>query len=255
MEFEISIEDKAKTQSFTTHVKEVTGDEAPLAGRIRSRLVDEDGSMSFTMHPLRYHEGRLFGAMTFQGSEPSGLLSAMAQENKIPSNGRVESWLKAMLDRKLEEGSLGKARKAVHAEAAKMLIVDGEWYYETSEPRYEINVVGPGHNAGGVLIIVVDDYEPNISPKLYFSAKDYDAAKLKALSLATERGDTCSIGYLLNKAETDELERIEVLMPEAFGCDPEADHVDYDPIAAMVVEALGIPVRLANVHVVAVRSE
>lgn len=255
MEFEIPIEKKAKAQSFKTHVKEVTGEQAPLAGRIRTQLYDEDGDVSFTMHPLRHYEGRFFGAMTFHGREPLGSLSPMAQENKLPNNGRVESWLKAVFDRKLEDGSLGKARKAVHTEAAKMLLVDGKWYHETGEPRYEINVVGPGHNAGGVLIIVADDYEPNISPGLYFNAKEYDAAKLKALSLAKERGDTCSIGFLLDKAETDELERIEVLMPEAFTCNPEADHTDFDPIAAMVVETLGIPARLANVHVVAVRSE
>lgn len=255
MEFEIPIEGKAKEQSFTTHVKEVTDEQAPLAGCVRSRLVDEDDDTSPTVHPFRYYEGRFFGVMTFHSREPLARLSSMAQENKLPSSDRVESWLKAAFDRKLEDGFLGKARKAVHTEAAKMLIVDGEWYYEMGEPRYEITVVGPGHNAGGVLVTVVDDYEPNISPNLYFNAKDHDAAKLKALSLAKERGDTHSIGYLLDKAETDEIERIEVLMPEAFACNPEADHTDYDPIAAMVVEALGIPVRLANVHIVAVRSE
>lgn len=255
MEFEIPIEDKAKTQSFTTYVKEVSRKDAPLAGRIRTRLYDEDMNVSFAMHPLRYYQGRFFGAMTFFEGEPQALLCCRPLENKAPSGGKVAARLISVFNQKRRSGSLGKARKAVHTEAAKMLIVDGEWYYETGEPRYEVVTVGPGDNNGGTIFFVETDYDPQMAPSAYFNAKDFDSARLRALTLAEERGDDASVKFILEEGEADGLERIEVLMPEAFTCDPKTEHTDYDAFAAMIVQTLGIPIRMANVSIMTARQD
>lgn len=252
MEFEIPIEEKAKAHGFTEHIKEVTSEEAPLAGRIRTRLYNENRNVSFAMHPLRHYQGRFYGAMTFCEGEPQGLLCCRARDNEPPDDRKVKAWLMEVLESRLGNGA-SKARKAIHAEAGKMLIVDGEWYYETGEPRYEVVTVGPGHNAGGTVFFIETDYHPLIAPSSYFNAKDFDPARLRALTLAEERGDSVSVSFILEEGEADGLERIEVLMPEAFACDPEKDHVDYDPFAATLAQMLGIPVRMADVSVVAAR--
>lgn len=252
MRFDIPLEGKAKAQGFTEHVKEVAGEDAPLAGRVRTRLYDEERDTSFTMHPLRYYQGRFYGAMTFCEGKPQGLLCCRECDNEPPDDRKVKAWLMEVLESRMESGA-SKARKAAHAEAAKMLIVDGEWYYETGEPRYEVVAVGPGRNVGGTAFFIETDYHPLIAPSSYFNAKDFDSARLRALTLAEERGDSVSISFILGEGKADGLERIEVLMPEAFTCDPEVDHTDYDPFAAELVQTLGIPVRMADVSVVTTR--
>lgn len=252
MRFDIPLEGKAEAQGFTEHVKEVADEDAPLAGRIRTRLFDEDEDPSFAMHPLRYYQGRFYGAMTFCEGEPQGLLCCEACDNEPPDDRKVKAWLMEVLESRLESGA-SNARKAVHAEAAKMLVVDGEWYYETGEPRYEVVTVGPGRNVGGTALFIETDYHPQIAPSSYFNAKDFDSARLRALTLAEERGDSVSVRFILEEGKADGLERIEVLMPKAFTCDPKADHTDYDPFAAILVQTLGIPVRMADVSVVTTR--
>lgn len=249
MRFDIPLGGNEKAPGFTEHVKEVTGKDAPLAGRIRTRLCDEETDPSFAMHPLRYYQGRFYGAMTFCEGEPQGLLCCRACDNEPPDDRKVKAWLTEVLESRLGKGA-SKVRKAVHAEAAKMLIVDDEWYYETGEPRYEVVTIGPGRNAGGTAFFIETDYHPLIAPSSYFNAKDFDSARLRALTLAEERGDSVSISFILEEGKADRLERIEVLMPEAFTCDPEVEHADYDPLAAVLVQTLGIPVRMADVNVI-----
>ena len=52
----------------------------------------------------------------------------------------------------------------------RYLLVDGELYHCTSEPRYCIYTFGLGHNHGGTALSVDYRYNPNISKNRYFSA-------------------------------------------------------------------------------------
>lgn len=237
---------------FAVSVESATEEEAPLAGRIRTRLYDGDGGMSLAMHPFRFYRGKFYGSMVFCGGRPQGRLSNTASENEPADADKVKAWLEALLESRSAAGSLETAREEVAEEASKVLCVDGCWHYEIGEPRYEVATFGPGRNDGGTLVFVQTGYDDRIASSSYFNANDYEAAKEKALSLAKQRGDTESVEYILSKAESDELERIEVLAPWAFTCDPATEHTGYDPFVASLLEAFGIPLGVVVVRAVRV---
>lgn len=74
------------------------------------------------------------------------------------------------------------------------ILVDGELYSITSEPRYVINTFGLGHNHGGTGMFVEYGYNPNIRKDNYFSALDGAAAVAYANKVAVGRGDTNDVG-------------------------------------------------------------
>lgn len=76
----------------------------------------------------------------------------------------------------------------------KYILVDGELYGRTLEPRYEICTFGMGHNHGGTGLFCVYGYNPNICKDYYFSALEGDLAVAYANKVARGRGDTKDIG-------------------------------------------------------------
>lgn len=74
------------------------------------------------------------------------------------------------------------------------ILVDGELYGQTSEPRYEINTFGLGHNHGGTGLFCVYGYNPNICKDRYFSALEGEQAVAYANKVAEGRGDTKDVG-------------------------------------------------------------
>lgn len=74
------------------------------------------------------------------------------------------------------------------------LLIDGELYKVTSEPRYEIITFGLGHNHGGTSMFCGYHYNPNISKDNYFSALQGGQAVAYANKVAAGRGDTKDVG-------------------------------------------------------------
>lgn len=98
------------------------------------------------------------------------------------------------------------------------IIIDGEVYSQTAEPRYDITTFGLGHNHGGTGLFVTYHYNPNISKDRYFSALQGDEAVAYANLIAARRGDTNDVG----KFE----KMIEVYMPELVKVKPNKHHGD-----------------------------
>ena len=74
------------------------------------------------------------------------------------------------------------------------ILVDGELYGITSEPRYVINTFGLGHNHGGTGMFCEYHYNPNIGKSNYFSALEGEQAVAYANKVAAGRGDTKDVG-------------------------------------------------------------
>ena len=79
-------------------------------------------------------------------------------------------------------------------ETNQFLLVDGELYRITSEPRYEIVTFGLGHNHGGTGMFCSYGYNPNIRKDNYFSALQGELAVNRANEIAARRGDTNDVG-------------------------------------------------------------
>ena len=106
--------------------------------------------------------------------------------------------------------------KKLRADMKNYILVDGELYTTTSEPRYCINTFGLGHNHGGTGMFVDYYYNPNISNERYFSALDGDLAVAEANRIAYSRGDTKDIGKFKPY--------IKVYMPELVKVKPNKQH-------------------------------
>jgi hypothetical protein len=110
------------------------------------------------------------------------------------------------------EAVLKQARKDMR----RYLLVDGELYHCTSEPRYCIYTFGLGHNHGGTALSVDYRYNPNISKNRYFSALQGVEAVAEANQIAQRRGDTNNVGRF--DAE------IKVFMPELVKVNSQKQH-------------------------------
>lgn len=75
-----------------------------------------------------------------------------------------------------------------------IILVNGELYCTTAEPRYCIVTFGLGHNHGGTGMFCDYHYNPNISKDSYFSALDGEIAVKYANETAARRGDTKDVG-------------------------------------------------------------
>lgn len=106
--------------------------------------------------------------------------------------------------------------KAVRNGMKGYILVDGELYGVTSEPRYVINTFGLGHNHGGTGMFVEYGYNPNIRKDNYFSALEGAAAVAYANKIAAGRGDTNNVGKFK--------ELIVVHMPEIVKVKPHKQH-------------------------------
>lgn len=108
------------------------------------------------------------------------------------------------------------AIKQVNASMKGYILVDGDLYTKTAEPRYCIYTFGLGHNHGGTALSVDYRYNPNISKKCYFSALDGKKAVKEANETAARRGDINDVGRFKAK--------ITVYMPELVKVKPNRQH-------------------------------
>lgn len=106
--------------------------------------------------------------------------------------------------------------KAARKDMSKYLLVDGELYKQTTEPRYVVMTFGLGHNHGGTALMVTNYYNGNIRKDNYFSALQGDEAVAYANKTAKARGDTDDVG----KFE----KQIVVHLPELVKVKPNKQH-------------------------------
>ncbi len=110
---------------------------------------------------------------------------------------------------------------AVKHEMENFILISGEVYEQTNEPRYCINTFGLGGNHGGTGMFVEYHYNSNIRNDNYFSALDSDAAVAYANKVAAGRGDTEDVGKFHKM--------ITVYMPEFVTVKPKEQHGEGDP--------------------------
>ena len=106
---------------------------------------------------------------------------------------------------------------------SRYVLISGEVYSKIGEPRYVLMTFGLGHNHGGTSLMLDNYYNSNISKNRYFNALEKDKAVAEGKRVAEQRGDTDDIDRI------GETYHIEVLIPEAVKCDPQAEHGDGDP--------------------------
>lgn len=106
------------------------------------------------------------------------------------------TFFKSGFDRKYrgEDTSREAVVKLARSSMKGYILVDGELYGQTAEPRYAINTFGLGHNHGGTRMFCEYHYNPNIRKDNYFSALQGDQAVAYANKVASGRGDTKDVG-------------------------------------------------------------
>lgn len=115
-----------------------------------------------------------------------------------------------------EDTSKDAIIKGARADLRRYLLVDGDLYIQTAEPRYCIYTFGLGHNHGGTSLSVDYRYNSNISKDRYYSALQGEEAVAEAIKIATKRGDTDSINSLK--------EKIKVFAPDLVKVNPKRQH-------------------------------
>lgn len=125
-----------------------------------------------------------------------------------------------------EDTSRSAVVKKVRADMRRYLLVDGNLYIQTSEPRYCIYTFGLGHNHGGTSLSVDYCYNPNITKDRYFSALQAEEAVAEATRIAAGRGDTESLEHISAK--------IKVLAPDLVKVNPKRQHGEGSPFLNML---------------------
>lgn len=101
------------------------------------------------------------------------------------------SWDREQYGRKTDrEAAVKAARKGIKG----YILVDGDLYVQTEEPRYVVITFGLGHNHGGTGLFCEYYYNSNIRKENYFSALQGEQAVAYANKVATARGDTNDVG-------------------------------------------------------------
>ena len=99
-----------------------------------------------------------------------------------------------------------KMESAARKDMRNYILVNGELFTRTNEPRYCVCTFGLGNNHGGTGLFVDYHYNQNIRKECYFSSLDGKKAVEFANKTAEERGDTNDVGRFK--------ELIKVYMPE-----------------------------------------
>lgn len=121
----------------------------------------------------------------------------------------------------------------------KFLIIDGDLWVKTDEPRYEVVTMGLGHNHGGTAMFIEYNYNENISNDNYFRADQFKEAYDYAIKVAENRGDTDDVARFKEELKTRKLlNYIEVCIPEAVGLDPKKDAGKGNPLLNEMEDAI-----------------
>ena len=108
--------------------------------------------------------------------------------------------------------------KGLQDAANNWLMIDGNVYRVTYEPRYVTMTFGLGSNHGGTALMSSTYYNQNIGAKSYFSLLQKEEAIARATQIATKRGDTDSLPIIADD--------FEVFIPAAIKLNPALEHGD-----------------------------
>lgn len=190
------------------HVREVTGEQAPVA--IISREKDLVTDALAAPIEYRWFEGRLWTDRRVMCCTAKG-------EHPYPELGTTLNLVNtcSMLVRH-DLGifvAVAKGRKAIaeHLEqcARDWLMIDGQRYQPAGEPMYLVMTFGLGNDHGGTALGENDFLNSNIKPEAYFSLLELEKARDYARKVAANRGDT-------RKVSTDPSFQFQVLITEAI---------------------------------------
>ncbi len=193
---------------------EVKKEEAPIVLRVTDYL----NYCGITTFDVRWYQGKLFTRLRNCDLYHSQNRDEMAQYVS------VEYMAKYFNDCRYTKKTRESALKDLHQSLEKFLIVEGEVWQATGEPRYCIYTFGLGHNHASTSISVNYGYNSNISHKRYFNALQREKAIAEAVRIALARGDTNSVDGIRNAKYN-----IEVLDPSVIRCNPAIEHGDGDP--------------------------
>lgn len=158
------------------------------------QLAFEDNSYS-GKGKIYFYCGKLWSKQKmWSGVEECGCKTAL--EWLVWCHENCSAFFKSSYDREYygEDTSREAVVKAARDSVKEYILVDGELYKITAEPRYEIDTFGLGHNHGGTGLFCEYCYNPNISNERYFSALQGEQAVAYANKVAAGRGDTKDVG-------------------------------------------------------------
>lgn len=165
--------------------------EVPMADL---KLAFEDNSYS-GKGKIYFYRGKLWcKEQMYHGATEYGCKTAL--EWLVWCHEHCSTFFKSGFDREYrgEDTSREAVVKLARSSMRGYILVDGELYGQTAEPRYVINTFGLGHNHGGTGMFCEYHYNPNIRKDNYFSALQGDRAVAYANKVASGRGDTKDVG-------------------------------------------------------------
>ena len=179
---------------ISVNLKEVDSNELQLAF--------EDNSYS-GKGKIYFYKGKLYAKKEFHKDawhkeieESERLMFNNALDSLKWCNEHCSSYFRFAFDREYYERDTSREAviKKAKDDIKKYILIDGELYEQSAEPRYVINTFGLGHNHGGTGMFCEYHYNPNISKDSYFSALQGEEAVAYANKVASNRGDTKDIG-------------------------------------------------------------
>jgi hypothetical protein len=96
----------------------------------------------------------------------------------------------------------------IYEKFADFIIIEGQVWRTTGEPRYYVVTLGLGRNHGGTHISLTQGHNSNISNDRYFNLLELNKAADLATGVALDRDDTNSLPF-------DRVSKFDVLIPEA----------------------------------------
>lgn len=184
-----------KEEVVNTEIKEYTSESVPvafLAGNVEYRLLEDNLYTKVQVSHLRPHLTPIEDiADTFKTS------SRFYGFEQTDTKGVILAKLSVFSNRHI--------------------IIDGELWGITGEPRYVVMTFGGGINSSTSLCID-HNYNPNIDKFVYFNAHDRSKAIEYALQIAKMRGDDSWCERIINSTAID------IIIPEAVKCNPEMEH-------------------------------
>jgi hypothetical protein len=150
------------------NVPSVTADEAPVG------IESSDGT-------YRVYEENLY--IPYKPNSGQTEVS-VAGDNHFPASVGSTSWR--------VHDSEAEFVQMTEDKFSEFLVVDGEVWTKTTEPRYVVQTFGFGGNHGGTALLTTTYDNSNIAASSYFRADEFEAARSYAIEVAEERGDTVS---------------------------------------------------------------
>ena len=194
-------------KTMSVNIREITSEDAPVA-MIVTDYATRNGEWAVYDTPYRWYKKKLYKVYRHESGSESGEPYRIEDILwTINQNGRGYPY-----DAN-EKTRISDIRKA----AKRFLIIDGDIYQISGEPRYYTITFGLGHNHGGSSFSISEYYNGNIGKQNYFNALQQKEAIEHFEKIALGRGDTKSV-------YEEYVDNIKVLIPEAVRCNPQKEH-------------------------------